>query len=100
MELSVGLMLVVLGLMNLSSFLRAVPGKLGQPGVESKIIHSRAHSHGEYVHTHSHGHSPDLHPHGSDEAPLARLDRRLGKLSLYQQARPLVVGAVHGLAGC
>jgi high-affinity nickel-transport protein len=99
MELSVGLMLVVLGLMNLSSFLRAVPGKLGQPGGESRIVHSHAHSHGEYVHSHPHGHSPDIHPHAPDDTPLARLDRLLAKLSLYQQARPLVVGVVHGLAG-
>jgi cytochrome c biogenesis protein CcdA len=31
--------------------------------------------------------------------PLARLDRRLGRLGLYQAVRPLVVGVVHGLAG-
>ena len=36
-------------------------------------------------------------PGGSD--PLARLDRTLGTLSLYQWLRPLVVGIVHGLAG-
>jgi len=99
MELSVGLMLMVLGLMNVSSFFRGLPGKLGPSDGESKIVHSHAHSHGEYVHSHPHGHSPDVHPHSPDETPLARLDRRLGKLSLYQQARPLVVGVVHGLAG-
>ena len=99
MELSVGLMLIVLGLMNVSSFFRAVPGELRPSDGESEIVHSHAHSHGEYVHSHLHGHSPDVHPHAPDETPLARLDRRLGKLSLYQQARPLVVGVVHGLAG-
>jgi len=98
MELSVGLMLVVLGVMNLSSFLRAVPGKLGPSGAES-IVHSHAHSHGEYVHSHPHGHSPDVHPHAADETPLGRLDRCLERLSLYQQVRPLVIGVVHGLAG-
>jgi high-affinity nickel-transport protein len=98
MELSVGLMLIVLGVMNLSSFWRAVPGKLGQSGAES-IVHSHAHSHGEYVHSHPHGHSPDVHTHAPEETPLARLDRRMGKLSLYRQARPLVIGVVHGLAG-
>jgi high-affinity nickel-transport protein len=99
LELSVGLMLIVLGLMNVSSFFRAVPGKPGQPDGESQVVHSHAHSHGEYVHTHPHGHAPDVHPHPPDETPLGRLDRRLGKLRLYQQARPLVVGVVHGLAG-
>jgi high-affinity nickel permease len=99
MELSVGLMLIVLGLMNVSSFFRAVPAELRQSGGESEIVHSHAHSHGEYVHSHPHGHAPDAHPHCPSQTPLARLDRRLGRLSLYQQARPLVVGVVHGLAG-
>jgi len=98
MELSVGLMLMVLGVINLSSFWRAVPGRLRQSGADS-IVHSHAHSHGEYVHTHSHAHAPDAHSHASDETPLGRLDRWLGKLSLYQQVRPLVIGVVHGLAG-
>jgi high-affinity nickel-transport protein len=31
--------------------------------------------------------------------PLDRLDRRLGGLGLYHVVRPLVVGAVHGVAG-
>ncbi|HVP52077.1 MAG TPA: hypothetical protein VMT05_08220 [Terriglobales bacterium] len=98
MELSVGLMLIVLGLMNLSSFWRAMPGKREQSEAES-VVHSHAHSHGEYVHSHPHGHSPDIHPHAPDQTPLARLDRRMGKLGLYRHARPLVVGVVHGLAG-
>ena len=58
-----------------------------------------AHPHGDYVHTHVHGHEPEAHPHAPDQTPLARLDRRLGSLGLYQAARPLVVGVVHGLAG-
>ena len=40
-----------------------------------------------------------VYPHAPEETPLGWLDRRLGRLSLYQQARPLVVGVVHGLAG-
>ena len=98
MELSVGVMLVVLGAMNISSFFRAVPRTLPSAG-EAKIVHSHAHSHGEYVHSHPHGHAPELHPHAPERTPLARLDRRLGKVGLYQQVRPLVVGVVHGLAG-
>jgi high-affinity nickel permease len=99
MELPVGLMLIVLGMMNVSSFFRAVPAELRQSGGESEILHSHAHSHGEYVHSHPHGHAPDVNPHAPDQTPLAQLDRRLGMRSSYQQARPLVVGIVHGLAG-
>jgi sulfite exporter TauE/SafE len=59
LELSVGVMLILLGLMNLT-------------GAPQRI---------------------------TKQAPLARLDLRLGGLGLYQVARPLVVGVVHGLAG-
>jgi high-affinity nickel-transport protein len=46
-----------------------------------------------------HGHQPEAHPHAADQTPLARLDRWLGRIGLYQAVRPLVVGVVHGLAG-
>jgi high-affinity nickel-transport protein len=99
MELSVGVMLIVLGLMNVCSFFRAAPGPLGSAEGTSRSVHSHAHSHGDYVHSHAHGHAPDVHPHAPEQTPLAQLDRHLGQLSLYQHARPLVVGVVHGLAG-
>lgn len=98
MEFSVGLMLVVLGLMNVSSFFRSLP-RPGQRHIESELIHSHAHRHGDYVHTHPHGHSPDAHPHNPEHTPLTVMDRLLGSMRLYQYVRPLVVGVVHGLAG-
>lgn len=97
MELSVGLMLIVLGFMNVSSFFRDLPAGLAD--VPPAVVHSHAHSHGEYVHSHPHGHAPDVHPHSPEQTPLARLDHWLGKLGLYQQFRPLLIGVVHGLAG-
>ncbi len=99
LELSVGVMLIVLGLMNLSGawqrIVETVPSAAGAPGA----VHTHPHSHGDYVHTHPHGHEPEAHPHRPDQTPLARLDRWLGRLSPYQVARPLIVGMVHGLAG-
>jgi high-affinity nickel-transport protein len=62
-------------------------------------VHAHPHPHGDYVHTHVHGHEPETHSHAPDQTPLARLDRWLGRLGLYQAARPLIVGVVHGLAG-
>src|SRR5207249_10427586 len=56
-------------------------------------------SHGDYAHSHAHGEMPAAHGHAEENTPLARLDRRLGDLGLYQVLRPLVVGVVHGLAG-
>jgi high-affinity nickel permease len=107
MELSVGFMLVILGVMNVAGFLRAVPGaRLDDETHESgapEIVHSHPHSHGDYVHSHAHSHSqgnsPDAHTHTLGKTPLSVMDRRLGKTWMYQQIRPLIVGIVHGLAG-
>jgi ABC-type nickel/cobalt efflux system permease component RcnA len=100
MELSVGIMLIILGVMNVASFLRSVPAAASLPApTESSVVHAHTHSHGDYVHTHPHGHSPEAHPHRPEQTPLARLDQAFGKLGVYQSVRPLVVGIVHGLAG-
>jgi high-affinity nickel-transport protein len=84
-------MLIILGIMNLKGLLARV--SVGQG------THAHAHPHDDYVHTHAHGHNPESHPHGSDQTPVAWLDRHLGRLGAYQLLRPLVVGVVHGLAG-
>jgi high-affinity nickel-transport protein len=100
LELSVGAMLIVLGLLNLTA-VRADPtdGSARPEGHHHSGVHVHPHAHGDYVHTHPHQHDPESHPHTAEQTPLARLDRRLGSLSLYQAVRPVVVGIVHGLAG-
>jgi high-affinity nickel-transport protein len=99
MEFSVGLMLVILGLMNISSFFRALPVAVKVDDHAPQVVHSHAHSHGDYIHTHPHGHSPDAHPHDPNRTPVTVLDKIFGNIGLYQQVRPLVIGLVHGLAG-
>jgi ABC-type nickel/cobalt efflux system permease component RcnA len=96
MELSVGLMLIILGVMNIVSFVRSARSISPQ---NSELIHRHPHSHGDYVHSHPHGHDPDAHPHNANQTPLTWLDRLFGRIGLYQQLRPLVVGIIHGLAG-
>jgi ABC-type nickel/cobalt efflux system permease component RcnA len=99
MELSVGLMLIVLGVMNIASFLRSARS-LAEPYQENAdVIHQHPHSHGDYVHSHPHRHSPETHAHSHQQTPLTWLDRLFGRIGLYQQLRPLGVGIVHGLAG-
>jgi high-affinity nickel permease len=88
MEWTVGLMLVLLGFMNLRS---VIP--------RSKHVHAHAHEHGDYVHTHVHGHEPEAHSHAPEATPLGWLDRHFGALGAYRYIRPLIVGIVHGLAG-
>lgn len=73
MEFSVGLMLVVLGLLNLSGVRRSI----ARPPEEQSPAHG----------------------HGRGPEPLRWLDRQLGAFGMYQLLRPMVVGVVHGLAG-
>jgi high-affinity nickel-transport protein len=96
MELSVGLMLILLGILNLSGIMSWITETVTplQPGQ-----HSHPHGHGDYVHSHSHGHVPQNHGHAEEATPLAWMDRTFGRLGLYQVVRPLAVGIVHGLAG-
>jgi ABC-type nickel/cobalt efflux system permease component RcnA len=99
LELSAGVMLIVLGCMTLTGVLQQITESVTPPGGSPETVHAHPHPHGDYVHTHVHGHQPEAHPHAPDQTPLARLDRRLGRLGLYQTLRPLIVGVVHGLAG-
>ena len=99
MELSVAVMLIILGLMNVAGFLRSMPaGSIHSHDVE-EVIHTHPHSHGDYIHSHPHAHQPEGHSHSADHTPLAWMDRAFGRVGLYQYLRPFVVGVVHGLAG-
>ncbi|MFN8573880.1 MAG: hypothetical protein U0132_17615 [Gemmatimonadaceae bacterium] len=103
MELAVGLMLIVLGVVNLTGALgsaREVTASVGSDHDTAPAhVHTHAHAHGDYVHTHAHAHQPDRHPHDPRRTPVAWLDRHLSGLAPYQLVRPLIVGVVHGLAG-
>jgi high-affinity nickel-transport protein len=108
MELSVAVMLVVLGVMNIAAFLRSMPAAsvdpemdaLEHPNPERKaVVHSHPHQHGDFIHSHPHAHERERHPHPPGPTPLAWLDHALGRIGVYQYLRPLLVGIVHGLAG-
>jgi ABC-type nickel/cobalt efflux system permease component RcnA len=99
MELSVGLMLIILGLMNIVSFVRYLSeARIQTPGA-SPEMHSHPPDADGSVHTHTHGDGDGEHLHRVVRAPLDYFDRVLGGLGLYQYLRPLIVGIVHGLAG-
>src|SRR5882724_10724173 len=74
MELSVGLMLILLGILSLSGIMRWIKETVTpfQPG---------------------------QHGHAEDATPVGWMDRTFGRLGFYQVVRPLAVGIVHGLAG-
>ena len=97
MEFSVAVMLIMLGILNLTGILRWVTDTF-TPGLNG-VSHTHHHVHGDYVHSHLHGHTPGAHGHAEDATPQGWLDRTFGQLGFYHSLRPLVVGVVHGLAG-
>src|SRR5579863_8540399 len=62
MEFSVGLMLIVLGAMNIVTFMRTAR-KVDAQYEEKGVVHAHPHIHDGYVHVHEHGHSPESHAH-------------------------------------
>src|ERR1700728_2230742 len=95
MELSVGLMLILLGVLNLSGFMRWLTETFTPTQAAG-----RAHTHiiGTSAYSHSHAHRPEKHNHAGD-SPERWMDRTFGKLGVYQVVRPLAVGLIHGRAG-
>ena len=89
MEFAVALMLIALGMLNLTGGLRRFTERLTPPAP----MHGHPHAHEgsatgqppQHAHLHGHGTAEDLHP--------------IGGIGWYQLLRPVVVGLVHGLAG-
>ncbi len=99
MEFAVGVMLILLGIMNLSGVWQLFTESRARGDADARTVHTHPHGHGDYIHDHPHGHEPEAHPHDPARTPVGWLDRHLGALGSYRWARPLVVGVVHGLAG-
>jgi|SRR4051794_12345832 len=118
MELAVGLMLILLGILNLTGLRQRITHRHTPDSHRGGVVHSHLHEHHGIVHEHIHGHTPEVHMHlgpdvGRDVGPHVRPDLAIQpdqephgilrsafrKLGLYQLLRPLAVGLVHGLAG-
>jgi high-affinity nickel-transport protein len=99
MEMAVALMLIVLGIWNLTGILEQIRGFRPSDGGSAGPINAHFHSHGDYVHSYLSGAGSGQHGHRDNQTPVAWLDCRLSGLGVYQILRPLAVGLVHGLAG-
>src|SRR2546425_5256352 len=91
MEMTVALMLIVLGLWNLTGIIQTLRDHLGG----GAGLHAHAHRHGDYVHSHRHGHGAQDHGHREEATPQAWLDRPLGGLGLFQIVPPPPRGRGH-----
>jgi ABC-type nickel/cobalt efflux system permease component RcnA len=98
MELAVGLMLILLGVLNLTGVTQWITHRFTPPHNKNEVIHSHAHTHGGHAHAHVHSHNPEVHLH-LDQEPEGAFQRALARIGLYQLLRPLAIGIVHGLAG-
>jgi ABC-type nickel/cobalt efflux system permease component RcnA len=93
MEFAVALMLIALGILNLTGGLRSVTERLTPPAPLHGHPHEHLHAHADEQERHAHAHA-HLHGHGTDPK-LGLVD----SFGWYQLLRPVVVGLVHGLAG-
>jgi high-affinity nickel-transport protein len=91
MEFAVAIMLIVLGILNLTGVQRRITERFTPPAPMHGHDHAHLHAHTGEDDVHAHGHA-HLHGHGSDPGLLATF-------GWYQLTRPVVVGLVHGLAG-
>ena len=106
MELAVGLMLILLGILNLTGVTQRIAHRHTPGHTNGALVHTHLHQHDGVAHEHIHGHSPEFHMHldpavsvEADQGPRNICQRTLQKLGLYQFLRPLAIGLVHGLAG-
>ena len=96
MEFAVALMLIALGVLNLTGGLRAITERLTPPAPIHGHEHGHSHAHdGVEMHAHEHAH---LHGHGTDPH-LGGPAGLVATFGWYQLLRPVGVGLVHGLAG-
>jgi len=99
MEFSVGLMLILLGVLNLTGALKWLSEKFSPAHPQITGSHAHIHEHGSHLHVHWHSHEPGKQHHAESLEPLRWMDNSATRLGLFHTLRPLFVGLVHGLAG-
>lgn len=99
MEFAVGLMLILLGILNLSGISKWLSEKFSPAHPHVIGEHAHLHEHDAHVHYHWHSHAP-AKEHHADELPAPNwLTNPFKHLGAFHSLRPLFVGLVHGLAG-
>jgi len=99
MELSVGLMLILLGVLNLTGATKWFTEKFSPSHPDVTGTHAHIHEHDHHLHFHWHTHSAAQEHHAENLATPNWLQKPFVYLGLFHSLRPLLVGIVHGLAG-
>ena len=99
MEFSVGLMLILLGILNLTGTMKWLSEKFSPAHPKITGEHAHIHEHGSHLHFHWHSHAPANEHHNESLTPGNWLRDPFERLGVFHVLRPLLVGIVHGLAG-
>lgn len=105
LEFSVALMLILLGVLNLTGAMHWLSHRFSPTHPEHSGTHSHLHSHGDYAHIHPHSHgsatatAANSEHHSNEVEPPNWLRAPFARLGVFHSLRPLLVGIVHGLAG-
>ena len=99
MEFSVGLMLILLGVLNLTGTTKWLSEKFAPTHPPVSGTHAHIHEHNHHLHFHWHSHSAVQEHHGDNLSTPGWLGKPFAHLGLFHALRPLLVGIVHGLAG-
>jgi high-affinity nickel permease len=99
MEFSVGIMLILLGILNLTGAMKWLSERFSPAHPKIEGQHAHLHQHDKKLHLHWHSHGPAAEHHGESLAAPSRLTKPFEKLGIFQTLRPLFIGLVHGLAG-
>lgn len=99
MEFAVGLMLILLGVLNLTGVSKWLSEKFSPAHPHVIGEHAHLHEHNSHLHYHWHAHQPSKEHHGDALSPAKWMTAPFAGLSLFHTLRPLFVGIVHGLAG-
>jgi high-affinity nickel permease len=99
MEFSVGLMLILLGVLNLTGAMQWLSKKFSPSHPKVTGEHAHLHGHNSHLHLHWHAHGTAGDHHAESLATPARLRAPFAHLGVFHTLRPLFVGLVHGLAG-
>jgi hypothetical protein len=98
MEFCVGLILILLGILNLTGAMRWITERFSPAHPPISGEHAHVHEHGSRLHFHWHSHEPAIDHHAAALSLPRKLEFFSG-LSWFQILRPVLVGIVHGLAG-
>ena len=99
MEFCVGLILILLGILNLTGAMRWITERFSPAHPPISGEHAHIHEHESKLHFHWHSHAPARDHHAASLSLPKKLENSFAGLGWFQTLRPLFIGIVHGLAG-